>query len=145
MKKLAILAKNEFTGVKGELDHRDESKKGDELHHGYDTLCGNKGSKLSGGQKQRIAIARAVLRKPQILLLDEATSALDEASQRKVQNALDNIMENRTSLVIAHRLTTVEKCKRVAVIENGQIVESGTFESLKNKKNGYFQNLSVGM
>mmetsp|Transcript_50160 Transcript_50160/g.68541 ORF Transcript_50160/g.68541 Transcript_50160/m.68541 type:complete len:159 (+) Transcript_50160:413-889(+) len=135
----------QFTGIKGELDHRTEDQKGESLHNGYETLCGNKGSKLSGGQKQRIAIARAVIRKPQILLLDEATSALDEASQRKVQNALDKIMVGRTSLVIAHRLTTVEKCSRVAVIENGQIVESGTFDNLKNQEGGYFANLAQGM
>ena len=85
---------------------------------------------MSGGQKQRIAIARAVLRQPHILLLDEATSALDEDSQRKVQAALENVMENRTSIVIAHRLTTVEKCSRVAVIEDGVVVEEGTFNQL---------------
>ena len=79
-------------------------------------MCGVKGSKLSGGQKQRVAIARAVVRNPKILLLDEATSALDEISQRKVQEALENVMINRTSIVVAHRLTTVEKCSRVAVL-----------------------------
>ena len=90
-------------------------------------MCGVKGNKLSGGQKQRIAIARAVVRNPKILLLDEATSALDEISQRLVQEALENVMKNRTSIVVAHRLTTVEKCSRVAVLQDGQIVESGTF------------------
>ena len=90
-------------------------------------MCGVKGNKLSGGQKQRIAIARAVVRDPKILLLDEATSALDEISQRLVQEALENVMKNRTSIVVAHRLTTVEKCSRVAVLQDGQIVESGTY------------------
>lgn len=90
-------------------------------------MCGVKGNKLSGGQKQRIAIARAVVRNPKVLLLDEATSALDEISQRLVQEALENVMKNRTSIVVAHRLTTVEKCSRVAVLQDGQIVESGTF------------------
>jgi ABC-type multidrug transport system fused ATPase/permease subunit len=87
---------------------------------------------LSGGQKQRIAIARAVIRKPNILILDEATSALDEEAQRMVQQALDNVMKGRTSIVIAHRLTTVEKCTRVVVIEEGKVVESGKFSDLKN-------------
>ena len=90
-----------------------------------------KGSKLSGGQKQRVAIARAVVREPRILLLDEATSALDEISQAKVQKALENVMRNRTSIVVAHRLTTVEECSRVAVIQEGQIVESGEPAELK--------------
>lgn len=108
-------------------------------------VCGIKGSKLSGGQKQRIAIARAVLRDPKILLLDEATSALDEVSQQKVQGALDNVMVNRTSIVVAHRFTTVEKCSRVAVIEDGRIVEQGAFSELQSKKDGYFAGLSLGM
>ena len=82
-------------------------------------MCGVKGNKLSGGQKQRIAIARAVVRNPKVLLLDEATSALDEISQRLVQEALENVMKNRTSIVVAHRLTTVEKCSRVAVLQDG--------------------------
>ena len=92
-----------------------------------------KGSKLSGGQKQRVAIARAVVREPRILLLDEATSALDEISQAKVQKALENVMRNRTSIVVAHRLTTVEECSRVAVIQEGQIVESGEPAELKQR------------
>jgi len=78
-------------------------------------------------------------------LLDEATSALDEESQRKVQAALETVMKNRTSIVIAHRMTTVEKCNRVAVIENGVIVEEGGFNELKNKQNGVFSQLASGM
>lgn len=98
------------------------------MHNGYSIQCGAKGSKLSGGQKQRVAIARAVIRQPKILLLDEATSALDEDSQKKVQQALENIMVKRTSIVIAHRMTTIERCNRIAVLEDGVIVEDGSFE-----------------
>lgn len=79
------------------------------------------------------------------MLLDEATSALDEVSQRKVQFALETVMKNRTSIVVAHRLTTVEKCSRVAVIEDGKIVEEGGFNDLQNKSDGYFANLAAGM
>lgn len=113
-------------------------------------MCGVKGNKLSGGQKQRVAIARAVVRSPKILLLDEATSALDEIAQRKVQEALEKAMENRTSIVVAHRLTTVEKCSRVAVLQDGKIVESGSFSDLtadsnNSHKAGHFANLVLGM
>ena len=97
-----------------------------------------KGGKLSGGQKQRIAIARAIIRRPSVLILDEATSALDEESQRKVQAALDNIMKDLTSIVIAHRLSTVEKCDRILVLENGRLVEEGAFNDLRTKQNGIF-------
>ena len=78
-------------------------------------------------------------------MLDEATSALDEESQRKVQEALYNIMDNRTSIVVAHRLTTVEKCSRLAVIEDGKIIEEGSFKELTSKQNGFFANLAAGM
>ena len=125
---------------------RSETEKGTaKLHNGFETFCGNRGSKLSGGQKQRVAIARAVIRQPSILLLDEATSALDEDSQRKVQDALYKVMEGRTSIVVAHRLTTVERCNRLAVIEDGKIVEEGSFADLTQKTDGYFANLAAGM
>ena len=78
-------------------------------------------------------------------MLDEATSALDEESQRKVQEALYNIMDNRTSIVVAHRLTTVEKCSRLAVIEDGRIIEEGSYKELTSKENGFFANLAAGM
>lgn len=143
-------AKEKATGVfhndQNIIDKRSESEMGPtELHAGYSITCGNRGSKLSGGQKQRVAIARAIIREPGLLLLDEATSALDENSQRKVQAALDTVMNNRTSIVIAHRLTTVEKCNRVAVLEGGKIVEQGNFQELKNKEDGYFSQLAAGM
>lgn len=85
------------------------------------------------------------MRKPNILILDEATSALDEQSQRKVQLALDNVMDGRTSIVIAHRLTTVEKCSRIVVIEDGRVVEDGKPDALKTQDGGYFSNLAKGM
>lgn len=110
---------------------------------GFSVSCGVKGSKLSGGQKQRVAIARSIIRKPQILILDEATSALDEASQKKVQVALDNVMKDRTCIVIAHRLSTIEKCDRIFVLENGKLIEEGGFDELK-QKGGFFSNLAAG-
>ena len=85
------------------------------------------------------------MRNPSILLLDEATSALDEESQRLVQGALQGIMQNRTSIVVAHRLTTVQSCNRLAVIEDGKIVEEGSYQELTSKSEGYFANLEAGM
>lgn len=119
--------KGKFQTVEGNVDLRGDDKKDVDLNKGFGIDCGIKGCKLSGGQKQRIAIARAIIRKPKLLILDEATSALDEASQRKVQVALDNIMKDRTSIVIAHRLSTVEKCDRILVLEGGRLIEEGGF------------------
>ncbi len=100
------------------------------LPQGYDTLIGERGVTLSGGQRQRLAIARAILKDAPILLLDEATSALDAESERKVQEALDRLMEGRTTLVIAHRLATVRSADRILVMDKGWIVEEGTHETL---------------
>jgi len=96
------------------------------LPQGLDTFLGENGAQLSGGQRQRVAIARAVLRDAPILLLDEATSALDAESERLVQDALEHLMENRTTLVIAHRLATVRKADRIVVMDDGRIVEQGS-------------------
>jgi len=100
------------------------------LPQGYDTVIGERGVKLSGGERQRLAIARAILRDPPLLILDEATSALDTESERIVQLALTNLMKNRTTLVIAHRLSTVQNADRIAVLDRGTIVEMGTHEEL---------------
>ena len=104
----------------------------DALPEGKDTFLGERGVRLSGGQRQRLAIARAILRDAPILLLDEATSALDSEAERKVQKALDRLMQNRTTLVIAHRLSTVRKAQNIIVIDEGKIVAQGTHESLMN-------------
>lgn len=101
-----------------------------QLPDGYDTIVGERGTKLSGGQRQRIAIARAVLVDAPVLILDEATSALDNESEQLVQQALSNLMQNRTSIVIAHRLSTVRKADKIVVMEKGQIIETGTHEEL---------------
>jgi ATP-binding cassette subfamily B protein len=101
-----------------------------QLPEGYDTFLGERGLRLSGGQRQRLAIARAVLKDPPILLLDEATSALDAESERLVQEALEHLMKDRTTLIIAHRLATVLKADRIVVVDHGRIVGEGTHESL---------------
>ena len=110
------------------------------LPHGYDTHVGDRGNALSGGQRQRIAIARAILKNPQILILDEATSALDTESEKIVQAALDRLMEGRTAVVIAHRLSTVRDADDIVVIDHGKIVEEGTHTELL-AKNGLYASL----
>ena len=111
------------------------------LPNGYDTFLGDRGMRLSGGQKQRIVIARALLKNPPLLLLDEATSSLDAESENLVQQALDVAMKNRTTLVIAHRLSTVKQADRIIVLENGRIIETGTHASLIHQ-GGLYSNLA---
>ena len=108
---------------------------------GYKTKVGEKGIQLSGGQKQRVAIARAILKSPKILILDEATSNLDTASEALVQEALNHLMQERTTLIIAHRLSTVKNVDTIFVIKDGQIVETGNHETLSKMENGIYYEL----
>ncbi|NLT70332.1 MAG: ATP-binding cassette domain-containing protein [Verrucomicrobiaceae bacterium] len=112
------------------------------LTAGYETLVGDRGAQLSGGQRQRIAIARAILADPAILVLDEATSSLDAESERLVQDALDKLMENRTSIIIAHRLGTVRRCDQIIVMSVGTVIERGTHEELIGRPGGLYGSLA---
>ncbi|MCR5667406.1 MAG: ABC transporter ATP-binding protein/permease [Eubacterium sp.] len=109
----------------------------EQLPDGFDTITGERGVKLSGGQRQRIAIARAILTNAPILVLDEATSALDSESEQLIQSALENLMRNRTSIVVAHRLSTVAKLDRIVVLKDGEITEDGTHEELITRHGEY--------
>src|SRR4029079_8730798 len=110
------------------------------LPEGYDSLIGERGQSLSGGERQRISIARALLIDPKILILDEATSAVDTETEREIQEALDNLIEGRTTIAIAHRLSTLRKADRLVVLERGKIVEIGPHHQLL-KKPGHYSRL----
>lgn len=113
------------------------------LPEGYNTLVGERGIKLSGGEKQRIAVARAILRNPQLIILDEATSALDSQSERFVQDGLAQLMKDRTAVIIAHRLSTVRKADQILVLEHGRVLEQGTHQELVSHKGLYARLLSL--
>jgi ATP-binding cassette subfamily B protein len=108
-----------------------------QLPLGYQTVIGERGQSLSGGQKQRIAIARALYSKPRVLIFDEATSALDVESERAIQNNLDNILRDRTTIIIAHRLSTVRNADLIVVLDQGVVMETGNHETLMAKKGLY--------
>ena len=111
-----------------------------EMPNGYDTYIGERGVMLSGGQKQRVSIARVFLKNPRILVLDEATSALDTVTEQRIQQSLDELSRGRTSIVIAHRLSTVRNADMIAVVENERIVELGSHQELM-EKNGVYAGL----
>ena len=113
------------------------------LSDGYNTYVGERGAKLSGGQKQRISIARLFLKNPPILILDEATSALDNESELVVQNSLEELAKNRTTLIIAHRLTTIRNASKILVLSEDGIVEKGTHDELIAKKGMYYNLYSL--
>ena len=111
------------------------------LPDGYDTIIGASGKDLSGGEKQRISIARAILADPKILILDEATASVDTETEKAIQHSLKFLVQGRTTLSIAHRLSTLRDADRLIVIDGGRIVEEGTWDSLQDKEDGIFKNL----
>lgn len=110
-----------------------------QLPQGLDTAVGEHGGKLSGGQRQRIAIARALVRDPKIILLDEATSALDNESEYFVQQAMQKLIQNRTTFIVAHRLSTIRDADRIVVMKRGQVAEIGTYDELMAKGGEFYQ------
>ena len=113
------------------------------LPDGIDTMLTEHGANLSGGQRQRISIARAIIRNPSVIIFDEATSALDSVSEREIQNAIDNLTENRTTFIVAHRLSTICNADRIAVLKGGVCVEIGSYDELMAKKGLFYQMQTV--
>ncbi len=116
----------------------------EELPHGYDTLIGDRGMSLSGGQQQRLAIARAVYRRPQLIVLDEATSALDNVTEAIVSDAIANLSHKMTVIIVAHRLSTVQKCDRIVVLDQGRVIQCGTLEQLSKEPGAFKRQMDVG-
>ncbi|CAF3664485.1 unnamed protein product, partial [Rotaria sp. Silwood1] len=112
-----------------------------QLPNKYDTIVGERGVQLSGGEKQRVALARALVKQPVLLLLDEATSALDNANERIVQEALDRACKGRTTIVIAHRLATIQNAHRIYVLANGVVIEQGTHETLMSQERSRYREM----
>ena len=110
-----------------------------ELAQGYETNVGERGTALSGGQRQRVAIARALINDPRILIFDEATSSLDYEAEREIIENLDQVSAGRTTIVIAHRLSTVRRCDRIILIDHGRIKEEGTHEELISRQGVYYE------
>jgi ATP-binding cassette subfamily B protein len=108
------------------------------LPQGYDSMVGERGQGLSGGERQRISIARALLINPRILILDEATASVDSETEKEIQKALDNLVQGRTTIAIAHRLSTLQRADRLVVLDRGQVVEEGTHDQLMSQQGAYF-------
>ena len=111
----------------------------EKLPNGINTFVGEHGAKLSGGQRQRISIARAIIRNPQVIIFDEATSALDSVTENEIQTAIDNLTRDRTTFIVAHRLSTIKNADKIAVMADGRCVEYGTYNELMAKKGEFYK------